>query len=682
MYKRYFKWNEHIFNSFFNESVSGKNIALYVDADKIQEWAHELGFGNLSSEAAVQLFVADVKEFLDGDHQKIAIKASNLCKTWKAENFTTVPKFIGLLSMLVLASSGTADTSDSKSYYRNYRKIMTGRDEGPNIPHMEELKNVWTTLNSWSYNLDSDKNIGYFDLITLSKSWVHIGIIVAQTILLPRDVQFLFDLFYEENADRDYEYSEQVIDTWILKRKNIFSPRVYRALSGEAKTILYIRVRDELRQWDGAPGTPPEIGANKPKDRKAWLVMKQDDNGVSVFNLRLNFEGRGGSSEIVSNKWFNSGRTKLFKADSEDGVLSSLVYSFEQQDLDNKNKDLSNQLLVIKDEVTLNGIAKYSFESYNADDEKTPDEDKNIYKLSNRKLMVFVDGFKRYGDSEFVESERLTPGFDHIILINDFYENAESAKIWANENSVPSSKSRLKDFLPEFIRVDPLWNAFHIKNNAKQHKNIQALQYERLRFARLVAGVRVFGSGNRFIDSSPPRLRVDTDFEFEVHVNEQVKKFDRGFMDFDLSSCFKPGVNHVRVINFEGDEVTFNITIITKSEWRNIGPGQHITGPALSGDLSTVDCLGTFQGAYSRGYSEEVNPSWCIREGLLEPCVPSTTLVRRVNIMEKNRQMPIVFSGKKNIQAWRNAARLSLHPCYSSDEKAVKLFNTFKNYAL
>jgi hypothetical protein len=681
MYKRYFKWNDHIFNSFFNESVSGKSIALYVDADKIQEWANELGFGNLSTEAAIQLFVADVKEFLDGDQQKIAIKAANLCKTWKAENFTTVPKFIGLLSMLVLASSGTADTSDSKSYYRNYRKIMTGRDEGPNIPHMEELKNVWMTLNSWSYNLDSEKNIGYFDLITLSKSWVHIGIIVAQTILLPRDIQSLYDLFYEENADCDYEYSEQVIDSWILKRKNIFSPRVYRALSGDAKTILYIRVRDELRQWDGAPGTPPEIGANRIRDRKAWLVMKHDDSGVPVFNLRLNFEGRGGSSEIVFNKWFNFGRTKLFKADAEDGLLSSLVYCFEQQDLDSKNKDLSNQPFVIKDEVTLNGISKYSFESYSADEEKTPNEDKNIYKLSNRKLMVFVDGFKRYGDSEFVESERLTPGFEHIILINDFYEDAESAKIWANENSVPSSKSRLKDFLPEFIHADPLWNAFHIKSNAKQHKNIPALQYERLRFARLVGGVRVFGSGNRFIDSSPPRLRVDTDFEFEVHVNEQVKKFERGYMDFDLDSCFKPGVNHVRVINFEGDEVTFNITIITKSEWKNTGPGQHLTGSALSGDLSAVDCLGTFQGAYSRGYSEEVNPSWCIREGFLEPCVPSTTLARRVNIMEKNRQMPIVFSGKKNIQAWRNATKLSLHPCYLSDVKAVEQFNTFKNYA-
>lgn len=675
----YDDWNKHIWGAFFNEELAGKRVVFYVDSDRVRLWAEELGLAGLTNEQAVSVFIDAVLVFLNGDSASIAKTAGVMAGQWKNNSYAGVPRFAALIAALVLASSGTGDTANLRSYYRCYRKIMTGADAGSGgIPHMGELQKVWMAVRDWSFERNPP-GVGFFEITSVSKAWVHVGVIIAQTILLPKDITALADVFYAENADSNFDYSEQVIESWLLRHGARLSSRLKRALKGESREIVFIRVRDELSEWDGSPASLG-AAATSPKKRTAWLAIGPNDQDVPVVRFRLDFDGRGGASELLTSCAKSPDGGCLLKASSIGTLLSAHLAFVDELPQDaagiaNSEEVEASVPLQISDETAFRQLVSHGFRSY------TQESDAVAYSVRATHLKVFVSGGEYLGEDEYTEVDGLIPGFEHIVIVNEFFEDVAEVKSWAADNSVPAHKSHVSRYVPEFFLKDPMWTCFHIRRAAQQHHRLQALQYRRYRFARLEGGVRVFGTGNRFLEEVPPTLRVDYHGSFSVRVNDTVIASYASPSSINISKSLVAGTNVISVEAEDGGQANISLSLVRAVEWQREGPGVHKIGERLKVQLDGHDCIGTFVGAFSKGYKADVKPCWVVVGGELMPCASPSVIMRRIKAMESMAKTPISYSGEIQLANWRAVKRLKLARTFS-DTQSVELLERFKKHVI
>jgi hypothetical protein len=122
----YLEWNELIFKKIFNEENAGRPVSIFVDGQLLNEWGEELGAGKLTGEQGSIIFAGACKSFISGKPDNVAKRISSISKSWQAEGFPLErpPNFIGLLALLVLASSWGGDRHQANKYYGRYWEMM------------------------------------------------------------------------------------------------------------------------------------------------------------------------------------------------------------------------------------------------------------------------------------------------------------------------------------------------------------------------------------------------------------------------------------------------------------------------------------------------------------------------------------------------------------------------------
>ena len=649
----YLDWNQRVFDRVFNTDRKNRITTVYVDEDILHEWATEMGLGTVNAAESVRLFVDDCLRELGRDPANIANYCGSASHAWANGRLKGAPLYMGMLALLVLAS-GWGEGSGHLYYGRYWR--LTGSESEGTIPRISDLQRVWKQLEAFS-SVNSYE-LGIYKVRTLAPAKVNVGIIVAQSVLRREDEKVLRDIFYDEGADSNVEYTDQHIRSWLDKHHGKLSARAHRALdSRDNADYLIGRVREELEEWDGEPADASNLmGRSRSFRRNAYLCLNRGSGGVPYAVLRLDFAGRSGDPESVT---FGQDAAR-YSAYSNGDAISTPLESIPVVSVDSTGPRPTPEALRL--------ILPADFQKFIGGEFKSEIAGNSYkYLVGSGAIRVFVDG-AALGVGGYVECFGLKPSYGHIVFYKDG-EVTEEVKAWCQQHADPLID--IRSIVPSYFSASAFWKVFAIRANvpACEAPRANCLTYEIRPLARFSGGLKLYRRGNKYLAAMPPIVNLVSRHAVNCKVNDEPEFTVEGTA-LDLRGRLPLGTSKItlRELVDEGQQSELSLIVLDSSEWAKEAEGTLHTLSALP--VKAPDAfkgvLGGWKAAYSpeAGECHEMKASWQhLDKGLMIPCVPPVLIAGRIKVMADVRHNSFTV-GKH--AAWRaviDGGRL--HPAFN-----------------
>lgn len=255
----YLWWNDTLASHFFNESMSGQPVNLFVTRELIQDIGRDR-----------RLHLPDFIEAVNNGpkwapHGRICEKASAILDNWRRRNLD-YPPYVAYLALFVLAAGHEGDFA-ANAYYPRLRELLGQKPETGTYPGYQEMRRLWEDLEQWSVS-DKQGNWGVFT-VRIAGSRAHVGLPIAQVILSEHERQELPDIFADSYLDPGLPYSDSEL-AYALKRYSsgrLTSSTLAILNSQNAETsrfdTLLETVREEFAKWDGSSESAVTSNDNK-----------------------------------------------------------------------------------------------------------------------------------------------------------------------------------------------------------------------------------------------------------------------------------------------------------------------------------------------------------------------------------------------------------------------------------
>ena len=583
----YLEWNELIFKKIFNEENAGRAVSVFVDGQLLNEWAEELGAGKLTGEQGSIMFAAACNDFLSGRPDMVAKRISSMAKSWKVAGYdmSQPPKMIGLLALLVLASSWGGARYPANKYYGRYWDMMGDLGKESMIPDIPEVMNAWNALQEWTQS--NEGSFGIFKVRTLAPAFKNFGIIIAQSLLRPTDEMKLRTMFYKEGAEREFDYPDASFLAWFEKHKRSdnFSPRAQAAFDSEGNLDLFLeRLRQEFEMWDGEPADAGDLGGRvRNLSRHAFLCLV--DKPEPSFTVRVDLSSRAGEPDVLELPLGKDEPALNLKAPSNGSPLSLPLRRIFINDGVSAQKP--DEVYLIRSVAALSHFltSKLVTSRQGAGDTYEPlrGEIRILAKVPSLSL------------TDYVEVTNLRRNVKHVLLVS--YNHPDLARIEAWAKRFPGAPSEADRFRPVFL-AQTKWRFICLSENVREIEGagLDQLKFERKRIAKLEGGLRFFGSGNKYLNSVPPRLVFETIHPVRLTVGSATIDIADPSVAFELGDNLSLGVNHLSVVELtpaglEPETAEISLSLHEHSEWTPEGEGEWLSDAADVGKNSQSELL-------------------------------------------------------------------------------------------
>jgi hypothetical protein len=511
-----------------------------------------MGLGTVNSADSVRLFVQDCVRELGGNPADIANYCDRVATSWANFGLKEVPRFMGMLGLLVLASGWGEGAGNL--YYGRYWALTGGKNSGM-IPGITLLRRVWRQLETFSSR--NRFELGIYKVRTLAPAKVNVGIIVAQGVLRREDEAVLKDIFYDEGADANVEYTDQHIRSWLDKHRGKLSSRAQRALdSSDNADYLIGRVREELEEWDGEPADSSSLmGQSRSFRRNAYLCLNRGSEGVPYAVVRLDFAGRSGDPESVT----FAQDASSYAAFSNGDAISTPLESTPVVSVDTSGpKPLPVPLMLVK---------PADFQKFIGGEFKSEIPGNSYrYSVSSSSIRVFVDG-AAFGVSGHIETFGLKPGYAHIVMYKEG-EVVDAVKAWCQLHA--DTRVDVRALVPAYFADSPFWKVFALRPNVPACDVAQAksLKYEIRPLARFAGGLRLYRRGNIYLAAMPPSVNLVSRHPVTCSINDG-QDFVVDGLTLSLEGRLPLGASKIFLKEQieGGQESELNLTISDVAEW-------------------------------------------------------------------------------------------------------------------
>ena len=662
----YPKWNQRVFNRVFNPEREGKTTSVYIDEDILYSWAVDMGLKASTPDDALKIFVQDCLKELRGDATKIATYCYESSLAWNRERMEGEPSYMAMLALLVLAS--TWGQGQGNLFYQRYWGL-TGTDRTGMIPSVGELRRCWKQLQQYSEK--HDFKLGIYKVRTLAPSKVNVGVIVAQGVLRPSDTDALKDIFFDEGADANVDYSDQHFKSWLEKHATKLSTRARKALTSDDNAdYLISRVREELDEWDGEPSDwSSHAGRTRTFKRLAYLCFNKGADGVSYATIRLDFAGRSGDPEMV----IFGNDEQGFIAHSNGDAVSTTLETAPNSNIDEK---VATKQLQLRNPADFQKFKQGEFRS-------TLPGNSYRYSLIDKTVRVFVEGHA-YGVDGYIETQGLRPGYGHIVI---FRTNPDPIILRDWCDKYKDEDVNPGRYVPTFFSDNPLWSIAAIRANAQAcpDPRYDCLQYEVRPLARPSGGLKLYKTGNTYLEGCPPFITINSRHKVTCSVNNgtpiEVEGLQMRLDQLKLSGTIK--LTFKEEIE-DGKESELNIRLLSGAEWSKDRDGDHIRLQAAPN--GTPDYFAGYIGWRTAAYGalpddcDVVNACWTLlKSNQVMPCASVSTINSRIRYM--NGTIRQASATPQMNKAWKDSTLTSkLHPV-CAHQPANELWKLFTSKA-
>ena len=677
----YLEWNELIFKKIFNEENAGRAVSVFVDGQLLNEWGEELGAGNLSGDQGSIIFAEACKSFISGRPDTVAKRISSMSKSWLAEGFPLErpPNFIGLLALLVLASSWGGNRHQANKYYGRYWEMMGDAGKDSMISDIYEVRHAWSALQTWTQS--NDGAFGVFKVRTLSAHFKNYGVIIAQGLLRPSDEMELRTLFYDFGAERDLEYPDSTLLAWFGERRSKFSPRAQAVFDSEANRDLFLeRIRQELEMWDGEPADVGDlVGRSRSLRKQAFLCLT--DKPEPCFTIRVDLSSRDGDPDVLAFGEVN-GEVINLKAPSDGSAVSlSLKQTFINDGLTAQKPD---QVYTLK---SAGGLAHYLASNLVSTRQGASD----TYKPVGGDLKVLAK-LPSVSMTDYVEVSTLQRNVKQVLMVNMYHPELPRIEAWARRFMVSAAESA--KYQPAFIGQTK-WKLFFLGDNVREIEGagLPQLCFERKKIARLTGGLRFFGSGNKYLKNATPRLVFETIYPIQLRSGSTLLDIKDTSKELDLTDLLSSGQNTIELTEVTPAGITPETAEITLSlhehaEWAPHGEGRWDNGTdGLTYSTSPVTLIGCKTGETLPIEScEDLSATWSLHTTTSGSkfVIPCTNL--RACEMRIEKQVSLLFlqqNGRTpppNAQlSWlRTLREVRPHPLVGRRPESAKIWELFQ----
>ncbi len=270
-------WNSALVAGYFNSSQSGRSVYLDVDADKLAEFAQEigapLGLGTPADPAAAfSRTVARTLSLEPGGPPMLQDHLSRL-RAWRSGQSEATalfagasedPPFAAVLALFTLAAAVMHNDEDMRdtNYYGRLCDLVGVADKTARGKVQHDFRaqshQLWSALNSWLRDQHESRGVPTAEAYN---RLVHVGVPISQALVREADRSELPALFrrYELNPGQQFAPDDMrgILTRW-LPDAPVSSTLKSRWRSGtEAQRRIADVVCVELEHWDGrVPESP------------------------------------------------------------------------------------------------------------------------------------------------------------------------------------------------------------------------------------------------------------------------------------------------------------------------------------------------------------------------------------------------------------------------------------------
>ena len=671
----YKKWNELIFRKIFNEDNANRAVSIYVDGDLLDSWYNEL-VGLDSKHANVKgaaHFIESCKDFLLREPKDIAVRISMSSRDWKNKGFNvdSAPTFIGLLALLVLASSWDSKRFFALSFYPRYWDMMAQPEKETMIPYIQDVRNAWSALQEWTESNNSLQ--GSFRVRTLSTTKKNFGIIIAQGLLRPDDEMELRNIFFEFGADKQLDYPDETLLAWISEKKGKLSSRAQAAFESVPNRELFLeRIKQELEMWNGEPADAGDL-SNRVRSLRKQAFLCLVDKPEPCFTVRVDLSSRDGDPDIF--KFTERDGTQInLKAPSDGSPLSlPLKQVFINDGVSDKRTD---EVYRINSSAGLTYFLERTLSStYHGSSDSTGSSD-TTYRFSGSNLRVFAK-VPAISLTDYIEVNSLRRNLKHILMVDVLHPELQRIESWATRFA-PASKIELEKYTAKFME-QTRWKLISIGENVREidGAGLPQLRFERKKIGKLEGGLRFFGSGNKYFKNLPPKLCFDTVYPVRVKIGPKIIEVNNPSIPLELESSLSAGYNQIyleelRTDGIEPETAEIELSLHDSADWAPEGPGKWSNESDLPLTTSSKPLLlGCSTGEIlPSDKSEDLNATWIVYSSSqgAKLAIPCANLLACKNRIKKiNSDYKFLYEGRvppPNLKLeWLRTLRESnLHP--------------------
>ena len=504
----YLKWNDLLVNFFFNSSMSGREVLLYVNEDVINTIGEPHG-------ADTADFIQSVKSGLEWTKApKICQRAYEVYKDWRKRDLE-YPPYVGYLIFFVLASVTEIDRA-SHSYYPRLNKLL-GEDENAGMPPGFDIMYVlWDDLEKWSRE-DKHEELGRF-VARIRGGWINVGIPWSQTLLSENERKTLPSIFDAASLDPTDPPSPEIIPKILSYYGQAYLERRTRNLldnkrneNNVLKFALIELVLDELEEWDGTVEEPQARDATSLEHTRTSLrlCIKLDSLASSV-KVYVRFK----TGRLFPEEAFNFKRGSTEKTwnciESRQGWSTPLknINANPPEMLDGALLNWSDGEKLIDDRLKWRA--------------GLPPSDSRLFSLG-------IDGLP-----DWVETRRLERRM--VFLLSCKSSLAEKVKKWGEEACEVFEERNVSG-------LSHGWMLFYGKNAFQSCDGIDILTLSTTVRLQLKDGIKV-GRGNAYFKFAPPKIVLENSSGTETVLADSIEleQPDTNFPVFVLPENIQPGL--------------------------------------------------------------------------------------------------------------------------------------------
>ncbi|KAF5066018.1 hypothetical protein DSECCO2_268170 [anaerobic digester metagenome] len=485
---RYLEWNKLLAAHYFNPEMAGREVILFADKDLVDRLGaqHHVGFEDFLH--AVKLGPESADRRYRGDVFQLALQTYS---TGRGYNFE-YPPYIAYLVLFVCAATISGGYNPN-AYYPRLLDLI-GEDRDRNIAgYFRRVDRLWKDLEVWSKKVKNE-SLGRFTKRQRG-GYVHVGIILSQTVLSEGERQYLPSIFSAARLDPTDPPSQDVLrgklrqygPSFLTKRTlDLLDSR--RAEDQDLLGSLIDLVMTELEAWDGK--VVEEMGAQAQQKRVSPYARICLSPGLGGYASSLRFKVN------PDNVVFPEGGLEFTLRDApglRDNRLRSAVFSCHQTNRAGWSTPISTSVGSLEQPLqadTFDWTRGATFE----------DKDKG-WRLTLRpeRVRVFLPGSGPRLPDAWVEVQRLEYEYPFLVACHDSVRSQVAS--WGETGAERFTEIQSQG-------LPPGWGLFRGENAVTSSKDFDSLRLPTDVRLRLVGGVRV-GAGNYYLSFARPTVVVE-----------------------------------------------------------------------------------------------------------------------------------------------------------------------------